>query len=380
VPFIRAQDWLFAKKSNAFNAGKHAWVWDWVDGAWRRCKRDDVLPGRTLLVTAASGGYDALLGFNGASKNPVPDVPPPVVSEVDQADNAQDREDLSAYPWRTIATHGRDVADEVRRIGAALDLDASLIEHVALAGQLHDLGKAHPAFQGSIGEASAPRPQRQDLAKAPAEAWADPRELYRIAETGERRPGFRHELASALALFVWLHEMQPDHPALLGRWTELLRSIGRAREWPARDASTPIEKKVLGLSAEMFDLVVYLVLSHHGKVRCSLHSSPSDQTFVPRSRDDHGMPIRGVCEGDVIPPVHIDPDSNALPALALTLEPAAVGISSVTGASWADRVQALVRAHGPAVLAFYEAWLRAADIRASRAPLPADPLIVGGGK
>ncbi|MBI2376796.1 MAG: CRISPR-associated endonuclease Cas3'' [Deltaproteobacteria bacterium] len=368
VPFLRARDWIFVKKSNAFNPGKRAWVWDWTDGVWKVCGSADVVPGRTLLVSADSGGYDPHRGFDASSKVKVSPVDQVLPTELDIADNAQDQEDLSAYPWRTIGTHGRDVASEGRAIGVAISMEARLIELLELAGQLHDLGKSHPAFQGSIGASKlGARPDRKDLAKAPKDAWA--KRMYSIAGSGERRPGFRHELASALALFAVLRRRKPDHPALLGPWVELLRALGA--ELPAAEPGAPsaMERKILALSAEEFDLVAYLVMSHHGKVRTALHSSPSDQVDLRAPR------IRGVCEGDVLPSVRIEPDADPLPALVLTLEPASLGFSKVTGASWADRTQALLDRWGPGPLAFLEAWLRAADVRASRAVLPTDPLL-----
>lgn len=371
VPFLRAQDWLFVKKSNAFNAGKRAWVWDWVDGEWRSCKRDDVLPGRTILVDAASGGYDLVRGFDPASKAPVLEVEHVEPTDLDVADNAQDREELSAYPWRSIATHGLDVAKEVHAIGASLGLVGPVLDLVALAGQLHDLGKAHPAFQGSIGDSKlGERPLRSDLAKAPKDAWA--KQMYVMAGSKERRPGFRHELASALGLFAILERAKPTHGALLGPWRELFEAIGvKVSDVEAHDLS-PIERRIASLSGPDFDLVAYLVMSHHGKVRTALHAAPSDQ------RDVGAMSIRGVRDGDALPSVRIDPDSKPLPQLVLSLEPASAGLSPRTGASWGSRAQGLVRRVGPGPLAFLEAWLRAADIRASRAKLPVDPLMEVG--
>jgi CRISPR-associated endonuclease/helicase Cas3 len=55
-----------------------------------------------------------------------------------------------------------------------------------------------------------------------------------------------------------------------------------------------------------------------------------------------------------------------VPEVTLTLSPAAVGLSCRTGVSWRERCTGLMGRHGLAALAFLEAILRAADVRASR--------------
>jgi CRISPR-associated endonuclease/helicase Cas3 len=78
------------------------------------------------------------------------------------------------------------------------------------------------------------------------------------------------------------------------------------------------------------------------------------------------MPIRGVREGDHVPPPESAADGAWWPRLELTLEPAGMGLSARTGASWRDRVAGLMARFGPSGLALLEALLRAADVRASR--------------
>jgi CRISPR-associated endonuclease/helicase Cas3 len=162
---------------------------------------------------------------------------------------------------------------------------------------------------------------------------------------------------------------------LLGPWTEVLELTGDGVvAVPAAETSeaTDLEKQVLACTAEEFDLLAYLVLSHHGKVRVALHAGPKDQEYVVR--DERGLPIRGVREGDVLPALSIDGVST-LPSLLLTLAPAALGLSPVTGLSWRDRTAALLRAHGPGTLAFLEALFVSADRRASKLTTP-DPLLM----
>jgi CRISPR-associated endonuclease/helicase Cas3 len=129
-----------------------------------------------------------------------------------------------------------------------------------------------------------------------------------------------------------------------------------------------VVREVVACSAERFNLLAYLVASHHGKVRVALHAAPKDQDY--RDRDGRGQPVRGqpvrgVREDDKLPAMALG-DGGGLPELELTLEPAAMGLSRRTGASWRERCAGLVEKHGPAGLAYLEALLRAADVRASR--------------
>jgi CRISPR-associated endonuclease/helicase Cas3 len=111
-----------------------------------------------------------------------------------------------------------------------------------------------------------------------------------------------------------------------------------------------------------------MVCSHHGKVRGAWHTTPADQEF--RDFDARGLPIHGVRNGDLLPPVAIntaDGRSYLVPALSLSLEPARLGFSPHTGASWAERTGRLLTTHGLFHLGYLEALMRAADARASRA-------------
>lgn len=373
VPFLIARDWLCERGTKSdpkpkLRSGMRAWVWDWLDGKWKEAERVALLPGRIVCVAAECGGYTQEGGFSPNSKQPVEpvlgDVSGASPPQVQIADAHHDGEDLSVSQWKTIACHSREVAAAVRNIASAVGLPPQLIELLILAARWHDVGKAHPAFQGTIRRDD--RPPRQDLAKAPDAAWLKPPGTYRPADDSDSRPTFRHELASASALFSVLERHRPGHPALLGPWTEVLLAMGHHPAiTPDAQAGDPtaLEQAVLDLDAERFDLLVYLVAAHHGKVRVALHASPKDQDYL--DHDGRGLPIRGVREGDTIPPIRLDGNNSSLPELALTLEPAKLGLSPRTGASWRERTIGLLNRHGPVALAYLEALLRAADVRAS---------------
>jgi CRISPR-associated endonuclease/helicase Cas3 len=371
VPFLQARNWLCGSETKTarkprLRENMRAWVWDWIDGQWKTATRTTLLPGRIVCVDETCGGYSPSVGFDPSATGRVTSLQyqplPGSIAVQEAADDSQDGEDLSYSAWKTIACHGGEVAAEAATIARNLNLPTALKELLAMAGQWHDLGKAHPAFRSRIHPEASGHPGRTDLAKAPDQAW---RRGYRC-EDGER-PGFRHELASALALFALLRQYKPQHSALLGPWRELLVSLGQAIPEPASPPPPgPLEQAILALDATSFDLLTYLVAAHHGKVRLALHAAPADQDFRVRVGDGNGLPIRGVREGDILPPTMLDPQAPPLPALSLSLSPAGLGLSAQTGRSWRERTLDLQSRFGPGALALLEAVLIAADRRASR--------------
>lgn len=375
VPFLKARDWLCGKETSTAKAprlkqGMRAWVWDWLDGAWRTAERRDLYPGQTVLVAAECSGYDPEKGWVPESKAKFEIHPCTNISPDEQADASQDDESLSGYPWKTIATHGRETGVLARAIALALDADLSNL--LDLAGRWHDAGKVFPAFQNSI--IGPNRPGQHDLAKAPQSAWLTGRALYPMNDH-KRRPGFRHELISTLALFSVLQRHQPDHSALLGPWRDLFQQMGTTipEMSQAEQPPTPLEQEILALDAERFNLLTYLVCSHHGKLRMAWHAAPADQeakSSIPR--------LRGVQEGDAVPSVKlcdVTGTAQALPGFTAGLGLAAAGLGATFGAGWTERVLGLMRQHGPFALAWMEALLRAADQRASRDSSTADLLL-----
>ena len=159
-----------------------------------------------------------------------------------------------------------------REISDALRLPDDLRDILVLAARWHDWGKSHPAFQGVMRAVN--RPLRSDLAKGPDGVWWRPEGKYWFPDDSDARSAFRHELASALGLFAILETFAPQHPALLGPWLDAFAKMGRPVE-PPQPASlpTPTIQHILACSAEQFDLLVYLIASHHGKVRLALHAA-----------------------------------------------------------------------------------------------------------
>jgi CRISPR-associated endonuclease/helicase Cas3 len=130
------------------------------------------------------------------------------------------------------------------------------------------------------------------------------------------RRGFRHELASALA-------------------------------WLSKD------------EGEDGDLVAYLLAAHHGKVRLSLRALPTDQG----PSDPLVLHARGVWDGERLPDVDLG-GGFVFGSTQLSLGPMRMGRYDGQP-SWVERVIALRDRYGPFRLAYLEALVRAADVRAS---------------
>lgn len=368
VPFLKVREWLCEKGKSKLKANKRAWVWDWLDGEWKPATSETLFPGRVVCVAADSGGYARERGFSAESPTTVTPVPREQrkgrTGEND--DDQEEREQRSFTDWKTIACHTAEVTEVVKSLAADLQLSQELADVLELASLFHDWGKSHPAFQNMLFRKRENVAMLRSWAMAKSKKIEPPIRARYFAdekETDERR-GFRHELASALGVCSLLQTYSPQHSALLGPWSEVLAKLGKPPVAGEPVPASPLIQRLLACSSETFDLLVYLIASHHGKVRVALHAAPKDQEY--RDRDGRGLPIRGIREGDRLPSVVLVPGEPALPEVTLTLSPANVGLSSRTGVSWRERCLGVIERHGPAALAFLEAILRAADVRASR--------------
>ena len=396
VPVGEARSWLVASGERSAEEGEpgqeqsvagpqkarpRAWVWSYLDGNWERLEDRHIFPGQTILVEASAGGYDVRIGFTGKPGTiPVEVGHARAMSASDAADEADEQEELSEglgtsdRQYKTIATHGAEVAIESQKIAAILTPnDLAIQKLMDLAGIAHDTGKAHAAFAGAIRDRNG-IPSGTPLAKAPKGRWHGVRNLYDHSPAG-RRPGFRHELASVLAILELVWRAHPTHPALQGGREEVLdATVGR--ELPeSEDHILPpqgVLADLIGLDETALNLVLYLVMSHHGKVRATLPMSPRDQENAGK---DGSLPLRGVRDGDEIPALLLaDTAQNEFefPHVRLRLDPARLGLSKRYGPSWVERVLALRQNYGSFQLAWLEALMRVADVRASQIARPLD--------
>ena len=214
--------------------------------------------------------------------------------------------------WYPLAAHLADVERECATLLGAFGvtgLSAEMRTAAIVAARLHDIGKASDVWQDAA------------LATVEDEERAGFKARGPFAKTGNRKPlrfnprFFRHELASALALM-----------------SEGASALGDHHET---------------------DLVIYLVASHHGRIRLSIRRPPEESGL-----DDTIVTTLGVAPGDELPEVNLG--ESTVPRSHLTIP---------TGTDRYERRALALRDRadlGPFRLAFLEMVVRSADWRASR--------------
>lgn len=312
VPIAELRDHLLRSR-------RPAWTWDFLVRRWRRIRSDDLFPTLSIVLHVEDGGYDPDLGWDPSYRPKKIDPRVLAVSELIAKDEEEgagsDHASFTPGGWRTLADHTDDVVAEIDAIVQRLPLN-EVSADLKAAARWHDLGKAHPVFQetllSGLDEAEKAERSRIIWAKAPSR-WPSPR---------HSRPYFRHEFASILA-FLSDADQGSDLPALS-------------------------------------DLSLYLMGSHHGRVRLAARSfSAGDGAGERRDRS-----VLGVVDGDELPAVDLG-GAARFSGGRLSVAISQIG-EGESGPSWLSRCLRLRDTFGPFRLAFLEAVFRAADARGSR--------------
>lgn len=270
------------------------WSWDGMARRWAR--PDSVYPGMILMMRCSDGCYSKELGWTGKPKHV-----PTVLEAARQIAAAYDEDRDTSTEWQSLADHSESVVGEVRILIEALGIPFDWQTVLFIAARWHDAGKSHEIFQrAALGD-----PPEAD----PAVVWG------KTARHGilYGRKGFRHELASALAM---LENGLPDLPA-------------------------------------------YLAAAHHGKVRMSIRSMPHEQ--LP---ENQGIRFaRGIWDDDLLPEANLG-GGTLMPDTRMDLSFMELG-EGPKGPSWLARTITLREQVGIFRLAFLESLLRIADWRGS---------------
>lgn len=286
VSFVRVQKMLESSKGKA-------WLWNDEADHWGRVNHWDIRPGMLVMLKRDLGGYDVTEGWTGDTGNVLAEVP-----RAGRGATLRDDAWTDVGHWSRLEDHLRDARQEAGQMCDALALTGHMRAAVIECAGLHDIGKAHPQWQlalpdrsGIPGALLAKSPRvvaadvvgdvtavRREVTRLRPQAHALPDEARRRgredvvrlrwaiddklgeselkslgAVAGVRwaghlqfRPGLRHEVASALAM-----------------WTKYRDSD--TKPYPA--------------------LAVYLAATHHGKARTVLRSTTGegDDVFGLRS-------------------------------------------------------------------------------------------------
>lgn len=184
----------------------------------------------------------------------------------------------------------------------------------------------------------------KDLPHLPADWPVQLRIASRWHDVGKAHPAFQHGIRAA----------NPDLPKD-GIWAK--SGTNRRLRHSRRYFRHELASALAALKHRKAFEIAYLIATHHGKVRLSIRTLPNES---PLPDDPDTLFALGVWDGDDLPDVELG-NNEICPATHLDLSPMKLGGPM----SWTGRALDLMQKIGPFRLAYLEALLRAADLRAS---------------
>ncbi len=309
---------------------QRAWTFSIQDDRWIPVRADQLRPQQLILVEAGLGGYNIEHGFDPAEKQTVQDhVAAHDLRDATTPESVTSSQDAGARGngWVTLHQHLADTREQAEALAKVLrpaGIDDAHLHAAAVAGVLHDLGKAHRDWAQALLDANTDTPPddpEQLYAKSPGTAPL--RVLRQLKTSGqetvhpEPRSGFRHELIS-----VFMLRTDAGRQLLID----------------------------LGVEPELHPLVLYLIAAHHGHIRITAHD--------PRYDGVDGLSFLGCVDKEPI-------NAVTLPGIELPESVVDLGIFRSGPDSWTTNALALLERLGPFRLAYLETLVRMADWRAS---------------
>lgn len=294
--------------------------------AWAQCALQALgARSETVRLDAASGTWRATWQPRRVARDDLRRLANiPSLSEDDDATEATTEDDGGSFTGKAISLdrHLAGVEGFARRFAESLSLPERIASDLALAGRLHDLGKADPRFQLMLHGGDAVRHALADELLAKSAIPARDRAARARARAAARYPrGARHELMSV---------------ALVASSEAIM---ARAHDW---------------------DLVLHLVASHHGWCR----------PFAPPVVDREPVAVAAVLDGTSLSPRKLSGVGSLDVAATAALDDIALVAASDHAlaridSGVAERFWQLVRRYGWWGLAWLEAIVRLADHRES---------------
>lgn len=314
-PFVQNEGCaVAASRLSKFLETRRARIWDDKNEAWEPIRARDVRPGMLLMLRCDEGGYSSELGWTGRKSDELENVPPPGEPHEKFEDDRYSENGV----WVTLADHLKDAEREAKRIVQAVNIDDDVGLAVIHASSEHDIGKALTQWQDAL-----PKPPPQEgcvWAKAPYQlsVIANGSEAARETETILRTSGVRHnqadpwgqEMADAKTRFTW----HTDSKVSLVTLEHIRGARGVVSAWnvPFRPRFRHEAATALALWHSYYQegngsfpaLSIYLCAAHHGKVRTVLTSrttAGNDVCGIPKTTPLlpwNDMPLDFACAVD----------------------------------------------------------------------------------
>jgi CRISPR-associated endonuclease/helicase Cas3 len=289
VSFVRVQKMLESNKGKA-------WLWDDEADRWERVNHWAIRPGMLVMLKRDVGGYDTTEGWTGDKSNVLAEVP-----RAGRGATLRDDAWTEVGYWSKLEDHLKDARCEAEKLCTALSTTGQTRDAVVEASGLHDLGKAHPQWQAALpGRGGVSGTPDGLLAKTPHILAVD---VFKTADLSNLREEVKKLRPTALQLsdhhswrgpkIVRVRWIIDDKPTSTDR--AVLNNFAGVC-WAGEPAFRPGLRHEVASALAMWRkyrdggasypaLAVYLAATHHGKARTVLRSTTGegDDVFGVRS-------------------------------------------------------------------------------------------------